>query len=248
MDGDLAGPRNRSRTAPAGWAALLRSPWWRPGPPRRGAGSRRSAHRPQARPGPRSRRSSARSGVCRRSKVGNHLCPIRVLRLSLTTEVATWPNRPPVTPASVPCPASRHLRTAAAWPRRCRRIRRGRSGPGTGGDRLRSTCRLAWRRPSASWPPPSGAPDRSACRCSLWWSTTAARSRCRRGWTATARPASPWFRPRLCPPTRSGPHRHAGPGAGDPTRLASIVGAGFSLAGPSGDASQKPSQPSGGKQ
>jgi hypothetical protein len=32
-------------------------------------------------------------------------------------------------------------------------------------------------------------------------------------------------------------------GAGDPTRLASIVGAGFSLAGPSGDASQKPSQP-----
>ena len=78
-------------------------------------------------------------------QVGNHLCPIRVLRLSLTTEVATWPNRPPVTPASVPCPASRHLRTAAAWPWRCRRIRRGRSGPGTGGDRLRSTCRLAWR-------------------------------------------------------------------------------------------------------
>lgn len=37
-------------------------------------------------------------------------------------------------------------------------------------------------------------------------------------------------------------------GVGDPTRLASIVGAGFSLAGPSGDASQKPSQPSGGKQ
>jgi hypothetical protein len=36
--------------------------------------------------------------------------------------------------------------------------------------------------------------------------------------------------------------------AGDPTRLASIVGAGFSLAGPSGDASKKPSQPSGGKQ
>jgi uncharacterized protein GlcG (DUF336 family) len=35
---------------------------------------------------------------------------------------------------------------------------------------------------------------------------------------------------------------------GDPTRLASIVGAGFSLAGPSGDASQKPSQPPGGKQ
>jgi len=26
----------------------------------------------------------------------------------------------------------------------------------------------------AAWPPPSGAPDRSACRCSLWWSTTAA--------------------------------------------------------------------------
>jgi uncharacterized protein GlcG (DUF336 family) len=37
-------------------------------------------------------------------------------------------------------------------------------------------------------------------------------------------------------------------GAGDPTRLASIVGAGISLAGPSGDASQKPSQPPGGKQ
>ncbi len=37
-------------------------------------------------------------------------------------------------------------------------------------------------------------------------------------------------------------------GAGDPTRLASIMGAGFSLAGPSGDASQKPSQPPGGKQ
>ena len=33
--------------------------------------------------------------MCRRSKVGNHLCPIRVLRLSLTIEVATWPNRPP---------------------------------------------------------------------------------------------------------------------------------------------------------
>jgi len=65
--------------------------------------------------------------------------------------------------------------------------------PGTGGDRLRSTCRLAWRRPSASWPPPSGAPDRSACRCSWSWSTTAAWSRCRRGWTAIARPASPWF-------------------------------------------------------
>jgi hypothetical protein len=32
------------------------------------------------------------------------------------------------------------------------------------------------------------------------------------------------------------------------TRLASIVGAGFSLAEPSGDASTKPSQPSGGKQ
>ena len=27
---------------------------------------------------------------------------------------------------------------------------------------------------AASWPLPSGAPDRSACRCSLWWSTTAA--------------------------------------------------------------------------
>ena len=40
-----------------------------------------------------------------------------------------------VTPANVPCPAGRHWRTAAAWPRRCRRIRRGRSGPGTGGDR-----------------------------------------------------------------------------------------------------------------
>jgi uncharacterized protein GlcG (DUF336 family) len=37
-------------------------------------------------------------------------------------------------------------------------------------------------------------------------------------------------------------------GAGDPTRLASIVGAGFSLAGPNGDASKKPSQPPGGKQ
>jgi uncharacterized protein GlcG (DUF336 family) len=36
--------------------------------------------------------------------------------------------------------------------------------------------------------------------------------------------------------------------AGDPTRLASIMGAGFSLAEPSGDASKKPSQPSGGKQ
>jgi uncharacterized protein GlcG (DUF336 family) len=36
--------------------------------------------------------------------------------------------------------------------------------------------------------------------------------------------------------------------AGDPTRLASIVGAGFSLAEASGDASKKPSQPSGGKQ
>jgi hypothetical protein len=141
-------PRNRSRTAPAGRAASPRSPWWRPGPPRRGAGSRRAAHRPQARPGLGSRRSSARSGVCRRSKVGNHLCPIRVLRLSLTIEVATWPNHPPVTPANVPCPAGRHWRTAAAWPRRCRRIRRirrGRSGPGTGGDRLRSPCRLAWR-------------------------------------------------------------------------------------------------------
>ena len=45
------------------------------------------------------------------------------------------------------------------------------------------------------------------------------------------------------------PHRHAGPGvAGDPTRLASIVGAGSSLAEPSGEASKKPSQPSGGKQ
>jgi uncharacterized protein GlcG (DUF336 family) len=37
-------------------------------------------------------------------------------------------------------------------------------------------------------------------------------------------------------------------GAGDPTRLASIVGAGFRLAEPSGDASTKLSQPSGGKQ
>jgi hypothetical protein len=37
-------------------------------------------------------------------------------------------------------------------------------------------------------------------------------------------------------------------GAGDPTRLALGMGAGFSLAGPSGDASTKPSQPSGGKQ
>ena len=36
--------------------------------------------------------------------------------------------------------------------------------------------------------------------------------------------------------------------AGDPTRLASILGAGSSLAGPSGEASTKPSQPSGGKQ
>jgi hypothetical protein len=36
--------------------------------------------------------------------------------------------------------------------------------------------------------------------------------------------------------------------AGEPTRLASIVGAGFSLAEPSGDASTKLSQPSGGKQ
>jgi uncharacterized protein GlcG (DUF336 family) len=34
----------------------------------------------------------------------------------------------------------------------------------------------------------------------------------------------------------------------DPTQLASITGAGFSLAEPSGDASKKPSQPSGGKQ
>ena len=49
MDGDLAGPRNRSRTAPAGWAASPRSSWWRAGPPRRGAGSRRSARGP---PGP----------------------------------------------------------------------------------------------------------------------------------------------------------------------------------------------------
>ena len=32
MDGHLAGPRNRSRTAPAGWAASPRSPWWRAGP------------------------------------------------------------------------------------------------------------------------------------------------------------------------------------------------------------------------
>jgi hypothetical protein len=27
---------------------------------------------------------------------------------------------------------------------------------------------------AAALPPPSGAPDRSACRCSWWWSTTAA--------------------------------------------------------------------------
>jgi uncharacterized protein GlcG (DUF336 family) len=53
--------------------------------------------------------------------------------------------------------------------------------------------------------------------------------------------------PKAVPANASGPHRHAGPGAGDPTRLASIVGAGFSLAGPNGDASQKPST-SGGKQ
>ena len=32
------------------------------------------------------------------------------------------------------------------------------------------------------------------------------------------------------------------------TRLAAIIGAGFSPAGPGGDASTKPSQPSGGKQ
>ena len=36
--------------------------------------------------------------------------------------------------------------------------------------------------------------------------------------------------------------------AGDPTRLASIAGAGLSPAGPSGDASTELSQPSGGKQ
>jgi uncharacterized protein GlcG (DUF336 family) len=44
------------------------------------------------------------------------------------------------------------------------------------------------------------------------------------------------------PPPR-GPRR-----AGDPTQLAQIMGAGFRLAEPSGDASKKPSQPSGGKQ
>jgi uncharacterized protein GlcG (DUF336 family) len=39
-------------------------------------------------------------------------------------------------------------------------------------------------------------------------------------------------------PTATWPRR-----AGDPTRLASIMGAGFGLAEPSGDASKKPSQP-----
>ena len=143
-----------------------------------------------ARPGSRSRRSSARSGVGRRPKAGNHLCPIQVLRLPLTMEVATWPNRPPVTPANIPCPAGRHWRTTAAWPRRCRR----RAARPTdrrvdvhcGGRRLRHDQDVV-------------ADGRQQ-----------------------PRPASPWFRPRLCPPTRSRPPPPRWPKGGrrsNPARL-----------------------------
>jgi uncharacterized protein GlcG (DUF336 family) len=103
--------------------------------------------------------------MCRRSKVGNHLCRIRVLRLSLTMEVARWPNRPPATPTRVPCPAGRHWRTAAARPPALpphppRPLRpRHRRRP-----RLCSTCRLAWRRPSAH----HGPAERRARKVGVW--------------------------------------------------------------------------------
>ena len=159
-----------------------------------------------ARPGSRSRRSSARSGVCRRSKVGNHLCPIQVLRLSLTTEVATWPNRPPVTPANFPCPAGRHWRTTAAWPhrgrRRAARPTDRRIDVHCGGQRLRRDQDVVAdgrHQPGQRHRGPPKAVPTNAFRTPT---TTLAQ----------------W--------------------AGDPTQLASTMGAGFSLAEASGDASR----------
>jgi hypothetical protein len=159
-----------------------------------------------ARPGSRSRRSSARSGVGRRSKAGNHLCPIQVLRLPLTMEVATWPNRPPVTPANIPCPAARHWRTTAAWPhrgrRRAARPTDRRIDVHCGGQRLQRDQDVV-------------ADGRQQ-----------------------PRPASPWSAKAVTANAFRTPTTTLAQRAGDPTQLASIMGAGFSLAEPSGDASR----------
>jgi hypothetical protein len=118
--------------------------------------------------------------------------------------------------ASVPCPAGRHWRTAAAWPRRCRRRAAcptdRRVDGHCGGRRLRRDQDVV----ADGRQQPGQRHRGSAQGCD---------------------------RHRVPDP----PPRWPG-GAGDPTKLASIVGAGFSLAEPSGDASTKPSQPSGGKQ
>jgi hypothetical protein len=142
MDGDLAGPRNRSRTAPAGWAALLRSPW---GVLDLHAEELDRAGRPAGSPGP--------SGTWISALIGQE-------RRVLTLQGGESPLPDSGSPV-VPHDGGRNVAEPSASNAGQRPVSRRQA--------LAYDSSLA-----AATPPPSGAPDKSACRCSLWWSTTAA--------------------------------------------------------------------------
>jgi uncharacterized protein GlcG (DUF336 family) len=155
------------------------------------------------------------------------------------------------TPASVPCPAGRHWRTTAAWPRRCRRICRGRSGQVQEATALVQHLSVSLAQAKRI----VAAAVRRARQIGVSMFIVVVDD-CGVIKMSSRMDGNSQASVTVVPPEAVTAQRVPDPPppclaqgvAGDPMRLASIVGAGSRLAESSGDASKQLSQPSGGKQ